>query len=228
MNFLKYRGISNDAAYDKECAYGKWIFGALAEKWGDLYITDEDGDEFKVDKDTVGIFIGTFNSGDVYTHDIAKVQVLDKSGNLISFNAEIIYDEEKYKFTLKDTDYELSDCIHLNVIGNSIENPRFLNCSRTFTVNVKTVNQYKITIDESKLPDDVIPCFENSVRKLDKKDKIKDLAKHIGSLAFNDADYFYDGIGYIQKDNETKGHVAVDGIRIHTDFEEEQIIKIEE
>lgn len=223
MKFLKYRGISNDPRY------GRWIFGALAEKWGDLYITDEDGGEFKVDKDTVGIFVGTFNSGNVYTHDIAKVQVEDKNfHNLISFNAEIIYDEEKYKFTLKDTDYELSDCISLYVIGNSIDNPKLLNCSRTFTVNVKTVSQYKITIDESKLPDDVIPCFENSVRKLDKDDKIKDLAKHIGSLAFNDAHYFYDGIGYIQKDNETKGHVAVDGIRIQTDFEEEPIIKIEE
>ena len=99
---------------------------------------------------------------------------------------------------------------------------------RKFEIEVTRVDKYTITIDEDNIESDLIEGYENTISKLNDKDKIKDLAEKIGFMAMDNNNDFYEGIGYIKKDDLCYGKEIVNGIEIKTDFAEDYDTEITE
>ena len=89
---------------------------------------------------------------------------------------------------------------------------------RKFEVEVTSVSQYIITIDEDNLDKDLIAEYERDIALLDTKDKIKHLAKKIGSMTVDNCNDHYEGIGYIIKDDIDCNKDYEKGITIETDY----------
>jgi uncharacterized phage protein (TIGR01671 family) len=116
---IKFRGKNKS---------GKWIFGDLVHNRGWVYIAPPGlrgplakAEDFEVDENTVGQFVGIKDKDDtdIYEGDIVK------HGDEIS---AVLYDEEYCEFYFFASDCEIdSRCSkEYTVIGNIFDNPKLL------------------------------------------------------------------------------------------------------
>lgn len=87
--------------------------------------------------------------------------------------------------------------------------------ARKFEVEVIRTDKYIITIDEDNIDDGLIEDYECIMHSLG-EDKIKQLAEEIGTMATDNDNEFYEGIGFIGRDGLNFGHEEVKGINIET------------
>lgn len=71
---------------------------------------------------------------------------------------------------------------------------------RKFRCEVTRTDEYIIEIDNEDIDKDLIQEYESSIHKLN-GDKIKSLAKSMCYDLMDNSTDFYEGIGYVKKDN---------------------------
>lgn len=88
---------------------------------------------------------------------------------------------------------------------------------KEYIVTVHRTDEFKIKIDETKIKNVIKDYNEYFTKKLDKKDEIKDLAKHIGAMAMDNFNRYFEGLGIIVTDDFPSEDTLF--------YEEERVVK---